>query len=106
MPSGKAWSGTLPASTNQDTGATPAGKVRVASINLVNFGSSSATVNVYISTNSSPTDGDLLERKSLTIASGGVFIRTGEILGSGERIVLFANSNSIAGRVTYFEENA
>ena len=44
MASGKAWSGALPANINQDTGATPSGKVRTASINMVNYGATSAAL--------------------------------------------------------------
>ena len=107
MASGKAWSGTLPVNTNQDTGVTPAGKVRTASINLVNFGAASAALKVYISTSGlSPVDGDLIDKKPINLAAGGMYLRTGEILGPGERVVLFVNTNSVAARVTYFEENA
>lgn len=106
MASGKAWSGSLPANTNYDTGATPPGKVRTASINLVNYGTTSAALKVYISTNASPADGDLIDKKPINLAAGGMYLRTGEILGPGERVVLNANSDSVAARVTYFEENA
>ena len=106
MPSGKAWSGTLPVNTAQDTGQTPAGKVRTASINLVNFGLSSSAIKIYISTSSTPSNGDLIDRSPLNLASGGVFKLTGEIVGPAERIVILANTDSVAARVTYFEENA
>ena len=105
MPSGKAWSGALPANTNQDTGATPSQKVRTASINIVNYGLTSAALKVYISATTTPSDGDLIDKKPINLASGGMYLRTGEILGPGERIVLHSNTDSVAARVTYFEEN-
>lgn len=105
MASGKFWSGALPANTNQDTGAVAAGKVRTVSVNLVNAGNVLAAVKIYVSTSTSPADGDRIE-PDVFIPAGGLYKLTGEIVGSGERVIVNANTATVTARVTGFEEDA
>ncbi|SFL02754.1 hypothetical protein SAMN05216302_10275 [Nitrosomonas aestuarii] len=105
MASGKFFAGTLPNGTPQDTGATPAGKVRTASVNLVNRGSSAASVDVYISTSGTPAEADRIEAV-ISIPSNGIYKLTGEVVGAGERIVLQSNNSNTIARVSGFEEDA
>lgn len=105
MASGKIWAGMLPASANQDTGAVPDNKVRTVSVNMVNMGASAATARVYVSTSITPTDADRIE-PNITITAGGLYKLTGEIVGAGERMILFVDSATVSARVTGFEEVA
>lgn len=105
MSSGKFWAGALPANTPQDTGAVPSGKVRTTSVNLVNYGTALATVKLYISTSTTPTDADRIE-PTLSIPAGGLYKLTGEVVGAGERIVITSSSALVNARVTGFEEDA
>jgi hypothetical protein len=105
MASGKFWAGTLTANTNQDTGAVPAGKVRTISVNMVNTGTASATAKVYVSTNATPADANRIE-PDIIIPAGGIYKLTGEVVGAGERVVLFANVATITARISGFEETA
>ncbi|MBY0475370.1 MAG: hypothetical protein K2Q13_09985 [Nitrosomonas sp.] len=105
MASGKIWSGTLPNASNQDTGAAAAGKIRTASINVVNNGATDAHLKVYISTSASPTNADLIEADNMLIPAHGIYKVTGEIVGPGERIVLRADTANCIARVTAFEED-
>ncbi|PSJ16430.1 hypothetical protein, partial [Nitrosomonas supralitoralis] len=102
----KVWSGTLPNGSNRDTGATPAGTVRTCSINVVNNGAVSSHLKVFISTSATPTTADLIEDENMIIPAHGIYKLTGEIVGPGERIVLFADTATCIARVTAFEEVA
>lgn len=104
MSSGKIWSGILPANANQDTGVTPAGKVRTVNITVVNLGSSSCTLKVYISTAVDPAAADRIE-PDIVIPANGLYKLSGEPVGPGERVVLHPSS-SITARLSGFEEVA
>lgn len=105
MSSGKFWAGVLPANTDQDTGVTPAGKVRTVTINLVNLGATPATMKVYIGPNAVPDAADRIEPDTV-IPAGGLYKLTGEIVGPGERVILRVDAASVTGRISGFEENA
>ena len=105
MASGKFWAGTLSENTNQDTGAVPTNLVRTVSINMVNTGSAVAMARVYVSTSASPTDADRIE-PNISIPAGGLYKLTGEVVGAGERVVLFADAATVTARVSGFEETA
>lgn len=105
MPSGKFWSGTLPANADQDTGATPDGKVRTVNVTVVNAGAVDATLKVYIGTSAAPADSDRIE-PDLIVPAGGLYKLSGEPVGAGERVVLRAGAASLHARVSGFEEIA
>ena len=105
MSSGKFWSGVLPANTDQDTGATPAGKVRSVSLSVVNAGATAAVLKVYIGTNAAPAAGDRVE-PDISIPPNGIYKLTGEPVGPGERVVLRVDTASVSARVSGFEEIA
>lgn len=104
MASGKVFHDVLPVNTDQDTGATPAGKVRTSSINLVNSGANTAVVKICVSTATSFSNNKRLE-PDIQIPANGLYKLTGEIVGAGERIVLNANEPNVVARITCFEEN-
>jgi hypothetical protein len=105
MASGKFWAGVLPANTDQDTGATPADKVRTVSLNLVNLGTTSTTLKIYIGLNAAPTEADRIE-PDVVIPAGGLYKLSGEVVGAGERVILHVNTTTITARVSGFEETA
>lgn len=105
MASGKFWAGILPANTNLDTSAVPTGKVQTVSVNIVNAGSVAATVKVYISTGTTPTNADLIE-PNITIQADGIYKLTGEIVGAGEHVILWTDAATVTGRISGFEEAA
>lgn len=105
MASGKIWAGTLPNGSNQDTGAVAAGKIRTASINVVNNGNVDTHLKVYISTSAAPTNADLIEADNMLVPAKGIYKITGEIVGPGERVILFVDTASCIARVTAFEED-
>lgn len=106
MASGKFWSGMLPANTDQDTGTVGAGMTRTVSINLVNRDPSvAAKVRIAIGTAAAPANGDYIEY-DVSLPPNGVLERTGQVIGAGERVILRANTASVAGRIHGFEEMA
>lgn len=105
MSSGKFYSGILPVNTNVDTGAVPTDKVRTVSINLVNTGTAAATAKVYASTLTTPTDADRIE-PNISIQAGGLYKLTGEVIGSGERVVINVDVATVTARLSGFEETA
>lgn len=105
MSSGKYYAGILTANTNVDTGTVPTGKVRTVSINLVNYGTAPVTAKVYISTVTTPTDADRIE-PDISIPAGGLYKLTGEVVGAGERVVLFTDVAPVTARISGFEETA
>lgn len=106
MASGKFWSGSLPANTDQDTGAVDAGKTRTVSINLVNRDASSvAKVRIAIGVNPAPADGDYIEYDT-ELKPNGVLERSAVVLGAGERVVLRADTAKVSTRIHGFEETA
>lgn len=104
MASGKVFHDVLPVGSDQDTGATPVGKVRTSSVNLVNSGENTAVVKICISTATSFANNKRIE-PDIQIPANGLYKLTGEIVGAGERIVLNSDAPSVIARVTYFEEN-
>lgn len=105
MSSGKFWSGILPANTDQDTGVTPAEKVRTVSINLVNLGATPTTVKVYVGLTAVPVAADRVE-PDFVMAAGALYERTGRVVGPGERVVLHVDTADVTCRIDGFEENA
>jgi len=105
MSSGKFWSGVLPANNDQDTGATPAGKVRSVNIVAVNTGALAVTLKVYIGTNAAPAVADRIE-PDISLPAGGIYRLTGEPVGAGERVILNTSGANVTARVSGFEEVA
>lgn len=106
MASGKFWSGTLTANTDQDTGAVGAGLTRTVSISLVNRDPSvAAKVRIAIGTAAAPANGDYIEYDA-SLPANGVLERTGLAVGAGERVILRADTGTVTGRVHGFEETA
>lgn len=104
MPSGVVFQNILTIDTDNDTGATPTGKVRTSTIDACNDGSSDAVIKVYISTSASAARAKLVEPNYLMPANGGGYIRT-FIAGPGERIIIRPNTADVIARISCFEED-
>ena len=80
----------------------PQETVTTATIAVVNTGTEAATVKIYITVGSTPTQADAIEYNAV-IQAGGVLERSCMPLGAGEKIIVEANSSNLAVRVAGFE---
>lgn len=103
MPSGKVFHGLLTIDTDNDTTATPSGKIRTATLEACNDGDGSAVIRAYISTDATSSQAELVEPGYLIPSKGG-YIRT-FILGPGERILINPSTANVVARLTCFEED-
>lgn len=91
------------ATTNTTVYTVPAGKVATFNINIVNRGTSTASVRVAIAANGTPTSAEYLEYGA-AIPAGGVLERTGLRASAGKNIVVYANSADTSVNVYGYEE--
>jgi len=106
MASGKFWSGTLPANSDQDTGVVAVNNTRTVSICLVNRDASiGAKVRIAIGVNTSASNGDYIEYDT-SLPPNGILERTGLVIGPGERVILRSDTANVTGRIHGFEEVA
>jgi hypothetical protein len=86
-------------STLQSVYQVPAGYYGVYNVSFCNYGGTSSTIRMAISTsNSAPGAGEYYEYGTV-IAAGGVFERTGLVAQAGLYIVIWSTSTSVAVNV-------
>lgn len=91
------------AATNTTIYTVPASKGAVATINLVNTGSSTITVRVAISATGTPTSSEWIEYGA-QIAASGVLERTGIAMSAAENVVVYTDIATLAVRIHGVEE--
>ena len=83
----------------------PTGKVSVITLNICNGTAATTPVSVALSTSTTPTVGEFIE-KDVYVIPGGVLERTGIVLGAAERIIVNAGAANVAVVAYGYEENA
>jgi len=101
-------SGTLaqaaPAATTYTTVYTvPAGKTATLNINIVNRGTSTASVRVAVAASATPLSEEFLEYGA-AIPVNGVLERTGVRLSAGKLLVVYASSADTSVNIYGYEE--
>ncbi len=103
--SGKFGSANLIANTDADLYACPAATTATVNITLCNRNASDAT-SVRISIGAAvPAAEDYIEY-DVSVPANGVLVRTQEVVGAGEHIVVRSSLGSVSARVSGFEEAA
>ena len=85
----------LAAATNTTVYTVPATTFTVASISIVNRGSTTASVRVALASASTPTSAEYIEYDAI-IGPNGVLERTGLILNAGKLLVCYASNANIS----------
>lgn len=104
MDSGDFWQGILVANQDNDTGQVPVGRVRSINLTIVNLGGQAAKVKLAVSTDVSTANQYRIE-PDLNLPAGGLYRLTGEPIGAGKRIVLWASQPDVVVRLSGFEED-
>lgn len=95
----------LAAATNTTAyGPVAAGKSATVNINVCNRSATSAKVRIAISTTAAPTPKDFIEYDIPVVAGGAPLLRTGEVLKTGEYVVIYTDGDSCSVRVSGYDE--
>ena len=89
--------------TNKEVYQVPADTVTTATISVVNTGSLSATVTIYITNSNSPGAQDTIEFNTV-LTPGGVLERTCVPMSEGEKVIVNASNSECAIRISGFED--
>lgn len=95
----------LAAATNTTAyGPVAAGKSATVNINVCNRSTTSAKVRIAISTTAVPTPKEFIEYDVPVVAGGAPLLRTGEVVKSGEYVVIYTDGDSCSARVSGYDE--
>tara|TARA_A100001234_G_scaffold221439_1_gene237517 strand:+ start:1213 stop:1530 length:318 start_codon:yes stop_codon:yes gene_type:complete len=86
------------ATTNTTVYTVPAATTSVVNVNVLNRGTSAATVRIALAAASSPTDGEYIEYDAI-VPPKGVLERTGIALNAGKLVVVYASSGDTSVNV-------
>ena len=103
MPSGVLGQSAPSATTNTTVYTVPASKVASFNVNIVNRGTSAATVRVAIASTATPADAEWIEYDA-SIPASGVLERTGIVAHAAERVVVYASTANTSVNVCGYEE--
>lgn len=92
----------LAASTNTTVYTVPTDTYTVANINLVNRGTSNASIRIAVSTTSTPSNSDYIEY-DVELPPSGVIERTGLVLNTGQNIVVWSSNAEVSSVAYGFE---
>lgn len=95
MPSGRLGVANLSATTNTTVYTVPASVFSVVNVNLCNRTSASITVRIAVSATASPADTEWIEYGA-TIPANGVLERTGIVMSTTNRLVVWASATGIS----------
>lgn len=85
-------------------GPVDAGKSATVNINVCNRSTTSAKVRIAISTTAVPTPKEFIEYDVPVVAGGAPLLRTGEVVKSGEYVVIYTDGDSCSARVSGYDE--
>lgn len=105
MASGKLGSAALVASTVTTVYTAPADKVSTVNISVCNRDTAGAKVRVAITSSAAPADADWIEYDA-PVTQSDPLGRTGEVVGAGEKVFVYADTATCTARVSGFEETA
>lgn len=103
MPSGTLGQSAPSATTNTTVYTVPATKVATINVNIVNRGTTAATVRLAISATGTPGDSEWIEYDA-SVPASGVLERTGIVVTAGKNVVAYASSATISVNVYGYEE--
>jgi hypothetical protein len=105
MASGRLGAADIAATTNTTLYTVPSGKYAVLSLNIVNRNTTTATVRVALTSTDTPTDAEWIEYDA-NIGAKGVLERTGIVLDSGKKVVVYSSVSNVSCVVVGIEEIA
>jgi hypothetical protein len=82
----------------------PSATLAYANVNISNRNSSDISVRVALASTATPTNAEFIEYDSF-IAPNGVLERTGLVLESGKRIVVYSNSSNVSASAYGVEQS-
>jgi hypothetical protein len=85
----------LNAAQNTTIYTVPSGFFTVLAINVLNRGTTAASVRVALASGSNPTDAEYIEF-DVQIGSRGVLERTGIMMNAGKNLVIFSSSPNVS----------
>lgn len=91
------------ATTNTTVYTVPAAKLATFNVNIVNRGTSAATVRLAIASTATPANSEWLEYDA-NIAASAVLERTGLVAQAAENVVVYASSANLSVSVYGYEE--
>lgn len=91
------------ASTNTTVYTVPAALTATVNVNIVNRGTSAASVRLAISATGTPANSEFLEFNT-NIPASGVLERTGLVISTGKNLVVFSTTADTSVNVYGFEE--
>jgi hypothetical protein len=104
MATGRLGVADLAAATNTTLYTVPASTFSVVTLNLVNRGSTAATVRVSVSASATPADSEYIEFDT-SLTAKGVLERTGIVMDAGKLLVVRSSAVSV-NAVVYGIETA
>jgi len=104
MSSGVLYADYLTQNANTVTAAVPAGKIQTADAIFINMSATPATVQVWIGTNNSPTNGKTIVSPEL-LGKGDKIRIGGAILAATEKFVMLTDGAQVSARISCFEED-
>jgi len=105
MATGRLGASDVPATTLTTVYTCPASVYTIASINICNRGATAADIRIAVATTDTPGAAEYIEY-DLTIAVSGVLERTGIVLATGQRLVVYSSAASISAVVYGIESTA
>lgn len=93
------------AATNTTVYTAPASTVTVLNVSVLNRGASAATVRVALAAADSPTNGEYIEY-DVSLGAKQVLERTGIVLNTGKKVVVYASSGDTSVSVYGLESAA
>ena len=98
MATGRLGIADLSAATNTTLYTVPANTFSVVTLNIVNRGSTAATIRIALSSLATPADSEYIEFDT-SLSAKGVLERTGIVLDAGKLLVVRSNSASVSAVV-------
>jgi hypothetical protein len=98
MATGRLGIADLSAATNTTLNTVPANTFSVVTLNIVNRGSTAATIRISLSALATPADSEYIEFDT-SLSAKGVLERTGIVLDAGKLLVVRSNSASVSAVV-------
>lgn len=85
----------LAAATYTTVYTVPADTFTVFSVNILNRGTTTATVRIALAAGATPTSAEFIEY-DVSVGASGVLERTGLMMNAGKRLVVYANTANVS----------
>jgi len=91
------------ATTNTTVYTVPSGKVATINVNIVNRGTSAATVRIAVAATGTPSNSEYLEYGA-SLPANGVLERTGFVVSASKNVVVYASTADTSVNVYGYED--